>query len=150
MPTGWWSRTRLTTMPANPCTALVTTPVLVRSSGGRAKKARKASDIPSSRNRGLCSGATSGIRVAPGLRPERALEDLAGDIDQAGPTAHGRLLDVAERLRLGHARPFHQHRLGSVHQSAGLELVLRADLRADPTLRHGLSGFGVDGPLLLA
>ncbi len=49
MPPGWLSRSSMTSIDVKPCTALVTWPALVARSMGRAKNARKTSELPSSR-----------------------------------------------------------------------------------------------------
>ncbi len=113
---GFWLRTSDSNIAAKPCNAFVTRPSEVAMSVGNAKKARKASDMPSNNTRGRWSFAASAN--------ELTLQDLLGDVAHARSPAHRRLLDDLEGRRLVESALLHQHLLGSLDDLTGLDLVL--------------------------
>src|SRR5438552_7881219 len=99
MPAGLWSLSRLMSIDVNPNTALVTWPLAVAMSVGRAKKARYASEFPSSRRIGATTRSYGrGRPTAYGLRLQLAVQDLVGDLDHLAAGLHRRLLDEVEGL----------------------------------------------------
>src|SRR5579875_2990289 len=139
---GRGSRTRYMSIETKPCTAVVTVPALVVSSGGRAKYARNASDIPSRTMRGPERSLT---RAARGSRREGPLDHLPGDLAHAGARVHRGALDEGEGFLLGQPTLGDQLGLGLVDNPAGGDLVLGRGRRG----REG-GHLGVDRPLLPA
>src|SRR3954464_3357252 len=103
MPSGRWSRSRLINMLVKPNTALVTWPEAVAMSVGRAKKARYASEFPSS--------SRSFGKPPVLLRVQVAVDDLLADHLEGDPLAHGGGADPAEGLRLPHRVVVHEDAL---------------------------------------
>src|SRR5580700_999637 len=95
-----------------PWTALVTVPAFVVSSGGRAKYARKASDMPSRMMRGPAGRRSlTSARSRVDSRGERAVDDLAGHLAHPGARAHRGALDEGERVAFAHRGAFDEQSL---------------------------------------
>src|SRR5205823_2439940 len=104
-----------------------TWPLAVAMSVGRAKKARYASEFPSSRRIGATTRSYGrGRPTAYGLRLQLAVQDLVGDLDHLAAGLHRRLLDEVEGLGLAQLVLVHQLALGPVDDLARLELLLEA------------------------
>src|SRR5487761_361818 len=111
---GFWLRTSDKSIAANPCSAFVTSPSEVAISVGSAKKARKASDMPSNSTRGRGSVAASAN--------ELTFQYLLSDVAHASASAHRRLLDDLEGRRLVESALAHQDLLGALDDLARFDL----------------------------
>src|SRR5438552_267104 len=124
MPAGLWSLSRLMSIDVNPNTAFVTWPDAVAMSVGRAKKARYASEFPSS---SMILAIGPSLPAGPlTLRVQVAGDDALGDHAQGDPFAHGRGPDPAEGVRFLEPVLVHEDALGPVDVTAGGQLVLEA------------------------
>src|SRR5277367_1060206 len=102
-------------MDAKPCRAFVTRPEDVWISTGRAKKARKANDMPSNSNSGRWSVDSAN---------EFALQNLLGYVAHPRTCSHGGLLNNLKCLRFVHAALGHQYFLRALDDLASFDLVV--------------------------